>query len=70
MVRPNKRRPKGSYWLLYLPTYKSSNIKCGKLPAKVAEEMPWKKIYVDLIDHIYLKDSHVIINRERNNFNP
>ena len=29
--------------------------KSDKLPAKVAEEMPWDKILVDLIDHIYFK---------------
>ena len=37
---------------------KRLNIKYGKLPAKVAEEMPWNKILLDLvklIDHMDLK---------------
>ena len=32
-----------------MATYKLFNIKYGKLPAKLAEEIPWKKLCVDLI---------------------
>ena len=30
-------------------TYKTVNDKCGKIPAKIAEERPWNKLFVDLI---------------------
>ena len=29
---------------------KLSNKKYGKLPAKLAEKLPWKKLYVDLVE--------------------
>ena len=32
-----------------MPTYKTVNKKYGKLPAKLAEETLWNKVYVDLI---------------------
>ena len=32
-----------------------SNMKHGKLPANVAEVIPRNKLFVDIIDHVYLK---------------
>ena len=38
-------------------TYKRTKVqKCGKLPAKIYEEIPWNKLLVDLIDHMDLKN--------------
>ena len=50
--------------------YKKSNIKYGKLPAKVAEEIPWNKFFVDLINHMDLKNTHVVVKREINKIYP
>ena len=62
--------PEGNYEWSYLSMHKEPNIKYGKLPAKVAEETPWKKLFVDIIDTIYLKNTYVIAEREINKFNP
>ena len=35
--------------MLHMPTYKTFNKKYGELPDKLAEEIPWNKLCVDLI---------------------
>ena len=50
--------------------YKMSDIKYDKSPAKVAEEIPRKKLFVYLTDQIDLKNLCVIIKRGINKFYP
>ena len=39
--------------------YKRSNIKYGKLPAKIDEEIPWEKLLVYLMDHMDFKKTYI-----------
>ena len=50
--------------------YKWSNLKYGKLPEKISEEVPRNKLFVDLKDPIDLENPYLIVKREINNFNP
>ena len=50
--------------------YKRSNVKYGKLPAKLAEEIPRNKLFVYLIDPIEHLKTYVSVNREIHKFNP
>ena len=36
---------------------------------KVSGKIIWNELLVDIIDPIYLQNSYVIVNRERDNFN-
>ena len=52
---------------MYLPTYKRPNY--GKLPDKVAREIPWNKLFVYLIDCMgFMKiPMYVILKSKRKN---
>ena len=49
LARHKKRHPKESHRIRRMLRYKILNKKNSQLPAKIAEEIPWNKICVDLI---------------------